>query len=242
MGFQICFALGNIWRWNKSNNRNNLIKYAKKLNISGVELTFSSKLELFSFKLSKENKDWLKTLNYVSIHAPFSLISKSKNEKEIIKQLDLIEEIYNKINAKNVIIHPTELPPLKILNNYNFKYSTENMSKKKKVTITKMEELLNEYPEMGLCLDVAHAYRWSKNETGELIKNFKGKITQIHFSGTYKGKDHLSLKSVTKNFINSIKPIKELNVPIVIEEEIKIKSEKYLKEELKYIKSIFKTL
>jgi hypothetical protein len=50
----ISFALGNVWRWEKSKNRDDFIKYAKKLDIDGVELTFSSKEELLAFELSKE--------------------------------------------------------------------------------------------------------------------------------------------------------------------------------------------
>ncbi|GAI60095.1 unnamed protein product, partial [marine sediment metagenome] len=82
------FALGNIWRWNTSTNRNVLIDYIRKLDISGVELTFATKEELYSFNLSRKNKHWLKSLDYVTIHAPFRLIEGSKDPEEVIKQLN----------------------------------------------------------------------------------------------------------------------------------------------------------
>ena len=43
------FALGNIWRWDTSTNRNVLIDYVRKLDVSGVELTFATKEELTRF-------------------------------------------------------------------------------------------------------------------------------------------------------------------------------------------------
>ncbi len=236
----ISFTLGNVWRWNKSQNRNRLISYVKELNINGVEITFSSKEDLYAFKLSKKNEKWLKSLDYISIHAPFKLVRKANDEKEIIKQLDLISNLYDKLNAKNVIIHPNDLPKSKILNRYNFKVSTENLPKKRNISIFDLKKILKEYPKIGLCLDVSHAYFWSKNETGKLIKAFKDKITQIHLSGTYRKRDHQSLRKVSDDFILSIEPIFKLNVPIVIEEEIKIKSMKFLKEETDFIRNMFK--
>ena len=65
------FALGNIWRWAQSENRNGLLRYAKNLDLSGVEITLPTESELCAFRLSKENLSWLKTLPYVTIHAPF---------------------------------------------------------------------------------------------------------------------------------------------------------------------------
>ena len=88
------FALGNVWSWDPSKNIDVLIKYAKKLDVSGVELTFAFKENLYAFKLSKDNRDWLRQLDYVTIHAPFQLIRRAENEKNIIKQLDFISKIY----------------------------------------------------------------------------------------------------------------------------------------------------
>ncbi|MBD3361485.1 TIM barrel protein [Candidatus Woesearchaeota archaeon] len=235
----ISFALGTLWRWGKSQNRNDLIKYVKELKIDGVEITFSSKEQLYKFKLSKENEKWLKNLDYVTIHAPFKLVGKKYNKKEIIEQLKIIAKLYKQVNAKNVIIHPKDLPPPDILNKFNFKVSTENLVKKKKVTIADLRKIFRRYPKIGLCLDVSHAYLWSKHETLKLIKAFEEKITQVHLSGTYRKKDHQSLRVVSKDFIFSIKPIFKLKVPIVIEEDMKIKSKKFVYDEVNFIKNMF---
>ena len=104
------FALGNIWRWGTNINRAELVNYAQKFDVSGIELTFAKKEELYNFKLNKKQIKRFRELNYVSIHAPFRLVRRADNEKEVLKQLDCIQKSYRKINAKNVIIHPNDLP------------------------------------------------------------------------------------------------------------------------------------
>ena len=102
-----------------------------------------------------------------------------------------------------------------------------------------LKEILCKYPQMDLCLDTSHAYSWSKYETGKLIQNFGEKIAQIHFSGSYRRKQHVSLRRISNNFLFSIQPIQHLDVPIVIEEDMKQKSLKYLIDELEFIKRLF---
>ena len=235
----ISFAVGNIWRWAKSNNRDELISIIRKnCDVRGVELTFARKDELYAFKLSKQNEKWLKKLDYISIHAPFGLMRKADNEKEIIKQLDIISKLYKRVNAKNVVIHPKDVPPPRILNKYNIKFSTENLPKKRNITIADLKKILNKNPKLGICIDVAHAYFWSKYETKKLIEAFEDRITQFHLSATYRRKDHRSLKIASEDFMFSIKPMFKLDVPIVIEEDFKTKSIKAVQDEIKLIKKI----
>lgn len=234
----LSFALGNIWKWAAVGDMSPLINYVRELDISGVELTLAFKDELYSFKLSEDDKSWLRNLDYVSIHAPFRLIERSESKEEVIRQLDIISRLYDDIDAKNVIVHPTDLPTPEILEKYNFNISTENLPPKRNVTISDLEKILGSYPKIKLCLDVAHAYLWSKHETGKLVKAFKEKISQVHFSGTYRKKDHQSLRSVGKDFLFSIQPLRELNVPIVIEETMEEKDLKFVKEEIRYVRDL----
>ncbi|MFH0740168.1 MAG: hypothetical protein V1819_03645 [bacterium] len=240
MGRIISFALGNIWRWEKSKNRDDFIKYAKNLDIDGVELTFASIEELLAFKLSEENEKFLKSLSYVSIHAPFDLGEKDISEKEMMEQLGVIDSIYKKVKAKNVIIHPHCLPNRKTLDRFNFKVSTENLRKKRNITILDFKKIFEKYPKVGLCVDVSHAYSWSKYETKNLVKLFGDRITQFHFSGSYRNKDHQTMRKVTKEFLASIEPMFKSKAPVVIEEDIRVKSEKFLKQEVEFIKEMFR--
>ncbi len=178
----------------------------------------------------------VKETEYVTIHSPFHLKRDAKNEDEVIKQLDAISKFYDDINAQNVIIHPKDLPSQAILDRYNFLVSTENIRPKSKFTAKHLKKVLDKYPNIKLCLDVSHAFVWSRHETEELVNNFKDKISQIHFSSTYRTRDHQSLKKTTDNFLLSIEPIKKLSCPIVIEEDFRVRSLKIVKEEIKYIK------
>ncbi|MCK5426163.1 MAG: hypothetical protein KAJ34_00595 [Thermodesulfovibrionia bacterium] len=233
----IGFASGTIWRWTE--NWDALINYAQKLDISGFELTIASKEGLYSFSLSETNKSWLRGLDYVSIHAPFHLVSQSENRKEISRQLDIISALYDEIHAKNVVIHPDALPAPHITKKYRFNMATENLPPSSNISVSDLEKTFKKYPGMRLCLDVSHAYLWSQYETGKLVRSFKNKICQIHLSGTYKKKDHQSLRNVTKDFFLSIKPLKKLDVPIVIEEDIHEKDLMFIKEEVEFVQKYF---
>ena len=103
----ICFALGNIWRFSESDNRADLLEKIQDLDIDGVELTIGTVHELENFKLKRSQISWLKELKYVSVHAPFKLLS---NPKKIKIYLDKLQEIYDLTNAKTIIIHPDNLP------------------------------------------------------------------------------------------------------------------------------------
>jgi len=234
------FALGNIWRWDSSENRNALIDYVRDLDVSGVELTLATKKDLYSLKLSKENNLWLKKLEYVTIHAPFHLFEDAENEKEVSDQLNTMTKIYHQIDAKRVIIHPEpELIQSEILKEYPIQFSIENLPRKYNFSLSFIKNILGKYPHVDMCLDISHAYSWSKYETHKLIQAFKEKISQIHFSGSYRRKQHVSLRRVSKDFLFSIQPLKYLDVPIVIEEDLEIKSLQNVRQELEYIKRLF---
>jgi sugar phosphate isomerase/epimerase len=227
------FATGNIYRLAQNANRAILLDFVKQLGVEAVELTFATKQDLEQTVIKANTVKWLRSLRYVSIHAPFRLMRNSK--AEVVDQLDMINRLYMLINARNVIIHPNELPEQKILKRYNMRFSTENLPKKKHFTIQRLERILRHYQNLGMCLDVSHAYLWSKHETAELVRHFSKRITEVHISGTYRNKDHTSLRKVTKDFIDSIKPIRTLNVPFLFEGDVDTSSKKYFASELDYI-------
>ncbi|PIU78000.1 MAG: hypothetical protein COZ28_00170 [Candidatus Moranbacteria bacterium CG_4_10_14_3_um_filter_44_15] len=71
------------------------------------------------------------------------------------------------------------------------------------------------------------------------MKKYRSRISQIHFSGTFRKRTHQSLRIVSKDFLKSIQPLQDLYVPIVIEGDIKIKNIAFLKKEVGYIKKYF---
>ena len=234
-------ALGNFWRWEKNPNRASLIKYAKQFNLEGIELTVGRKGEAFAFSFDEKDLEFLSSQRYVSIHAPFHILRSTSGEDEIIKLLTLVEEIYNKTNAKTVVFHPNDIPPDKVLKRFNFHMSIENMPKNRWFSIADLEKLLERYKNAGLCLDTAHAFSYSQNHLKEIIDRLGDKITQVHLSGRGNGRDHVRLRDADEGFYESLKPLKKLNVPIIIEEDLEFDMEK-AKEEVEEIKKFLYNL
>lgn len=234
-------ALGNFWRWENNPNRAKLIKYAKQLELEAVELTLGKKEEAFAFSLDEENMDFLASQKYISIHAPFHILNNSEGEEEIIRLLTHVEEIYNKTNAKTVVFHPNDLPSEKILKKFNFHISIENMPKNRWFSIADLEKLLNKYQSAGLCLDTAHAFSYSKEQLKEIVDRLGERVTQVHLSGRGNGRDHVRLREADEGFYESLKPLKKLNVPIIIEEDMEFNMEK-AREEVAEIKKFLNNL
>ncbi len=233
------FATGNLWT---SKDMNRLLESIMEIGVSGVELTFGTKGELYSFRLSNKNRSWLRKLEYVSVHAPFRLVAESDGEEEVARQLDIIQGLYDDVDARNVVIHPDNLPEPEILESYDFFVSTENLEKRRHVAIDDLKRIFRSYPKLGFCLDTSHAYTCSKEEATLLIRAFKNRISQVHFSGTYRNRRHQSLAHVTKDFLSSIQPVKKLDVPIVIEGGSRFtKGMQTVRKEVEQFKSFFKT-
>jgi sugar phosphate isomerase/epimerase len=237
---KVSFALGSIHTWSDRTGRGSLLKFAKKLDIDGVEITFARKDDALNFELSKSDIRFLRGLDYVSIHAPFKLV-RDNSEEDIIEILKKIDYVYRKVGAKNVVIHPLDIPEQTVLRKFRFNVITENLPKrlKKDHKIITLDDVFKKYPNIGLCLDVSHAYRISSRETGRIVTKFGGRIRQIHFSGTYRDDDHLQLKYVTKDFYKSIEPILKIDAPIVIEEFFEKKDIKKVKEEVSFVRKLF---
>jgi sugar phosphate isomerase/epimerase len=238
----ISFATGNIWRWSASDNPASLLRHLRGLDISGVELTFGSKAGLYAFRPSARDRRWLRGLDRVTVHAPFhlmGLMGEAETEEELMRQLGRIAEICEDLEAREVIIHPDNLPPPETLAALGLPVSTENLPRKGYRTAEDLEGVFERYPEVGLCLDVSHAYLSSRHETERLVRAFRQRITQVHLSGTYRRQDHRPLREVRKAFLQSIEPVRALPVPIVIEEDMKGRDIMFLKEEIAYIRSFF---
>ena len=235
----ISFSLGNIWRWSGSPDRSKLIRYLKTLDISGVEIVFPTEQELNAFHISSIDAQWLSGLPYTTIHAPFNLFSSHASEETILKQLNVISELYENTHAKSVVFHPAPYEKLAPLTDRNFHVTVENLPPGRHTGIPELRRIFKKYPEFSFCLDISHAYLWSKYETARLLREFGSRLSQIHLSGTYRRKSHQSLQSVSRDFLQTIEDIKQFDVPLVVEEDFKVKSIVGVKEELTFIRGLF---
>ncbi len=233
----IGFATGCLWRWVEDNNRAALLNTISRLNIDAVELTFANKDDLFKFKLTNTMIKWLKSLEYVSIHAPFGLMTKILDEERPLV-LKTIERLYLLVNAKTVIMHVNQLPSPDDLKKYRFHISIEHLEKKKNISLKEFDKLIKNYPDAGICLDTSHNYSWSPSETKKMVELYGFRITEVHFSATLRGKTHRSMEVAPKAFFKSIKPLKDLNVPMIIEEDMEFESFEEVESEVFAVKQV----
>ena len=228
----LCFATGNIWRIME---KIDLLDFISNLDIDGVEYTYGRFYD--ERKPNQVDFDFFKKYKYVSMHAPFRL-SLDKMEKESFDSiLNQIESDYKKMNAKHIVFHPGIVLPKEMP---KLDYITENLNPKKGKNRSRdgFEKILNKNNAWDLCLDASHAYDWGIEETERIVKKWKHRIKQVHFSNNRYHKDHKPFEKVSKGFLKSIEPLKELNVPFIIEEDMHYKKINDVKKEIKRVRDI----
>ncbi|MFA5763835.1 MAG: hypothetical protein WC915_03400 [archaeon] len=228
----LCFATGNLWRfWNKID----VIDLISQLDIDGVEYTYG---KFYDERIPTEKEfDILKNYKCNSVHSPFKLSIDLVSENEFNQTMNLIVSDYKKMNAKQIVVHPQNILPSKLP---KLNFITENMTPKKDIVDRRFsfEKILEKNDDFGLCLDASHAYFWGAQETEMIVKKWKKRIKQVHFSNNRYNKDHLTFEKVGKDFLKSIEPLKDLNVPIVIEEDMPYTKVNDIKKEIKRVREI----
>jgi hypothetical protein len=215
-----------------------MIEMLRKFSPDGIEISFADPDYLFQFDISDENVEYLKTLPYVTIHAPWKNIRYSDNEV-CAKTLKAIEALYNKIDAKNVTIHSLEVDDYKVLNDCKFKISTENEDYRKPCkTPLEIGEVLKKNPKIGFTFDFAHGMTVDLGMTDNFL-NF-AQLQQVHlayFDDTLS--DHFFLcKHKSDEIEEQIKKIPE-NVPLVLEAVAEKKEQiAWVKDEIEYLRGL----
>jgi len=227
----IGFATGSIWQWLKTNNRNELITHLKQLDIRAIELTIGSEEELYALTLSDENITWMKELDHVSIHAP-AFHTSAPEEAELQRQLEKMESLAALSQASTVVLHINDIPPVHLLESISFPLSIENTSIGNYTSPETLEKMFSIYPDFRFCLDISHAALISDEETSLLISRFRDRISHVHLSGTSGKRDHQSLIGASPQFYKSLIPAINLDVPFLIEENIRKQDIKILHREL----------
>jgi hypothetical protein len=230
-----------------SEDMNEQIKIIRNLSlgdlINGIELNFAFPEKLFNFEISEENLNYIKSLEFVSIHLPWKDIIYSDNSKAR-EFLSSAKRLYQRINAKNVVVHTDEIKDFKIFDDYNMNVSIENDDYKKGAnTVEQINELLNKDNRFKLTFDFAHAISISPSEVQKYIDKFEDKISEIHLAMLNREmKDHGFLHKFDNDQMrNLIKSLNLLDAPIILECVAKDTSElSLIKKEIRYIKEILK--
>lgn len=170
----IGFSTGALER----SNYRSALSWLHKHQIASVEL---SALRLCELAPLINNLDRLPVneFTYVSFHAPSSF--DAADEETVVK---LLVPIWKR--GWNIIMHPDVIRKPALWRRFGERLLLENMDRRKSTgrTVDELEPLFGKLPEARLCLDVAHARQLDTTLTvlGELIRQFAGRIAQIHIS------------------------------------------------------------
>lgn len=229
----LCFATGNLYRLLGKQDVMDLIS---RLDIDGAEYTYGRFIN--ERPIMKKDISFFRSLKYASMHSPFTLSLKKIPAEEVQRQFSTVVSDAKKIGAKNIVFHPGQVLPGKFFLGKDFTFLTENLHEKPLSDKNAFEEVLIAHQGAMLCLDAMHAYTWSKDECAEIVGKWRKRIAQVHLSNCYCKKRHLSFEKVSRAFIKSIEPLMDLNVPIIIEEDMRYTKLSEIRAEVKRVKGI----
>lgn len=238
---KIGFSTGALYSWGLDLNEQ--IKLLSELNLDAVELSFINIDEL-KCELSPESIAYLKTIPYVSIHAP---IFNANREKLSIcdypVKLTKLCVMAKKIDAKSVVFHPDTINDWEDFSQWDMPIAIENLPAEDNYDNTKLIEIFKQYPHFKMILDTAHAFSCSENQYVEV---FADKITHIHLSdrrfNSEKGKlrDHETFYGCNEK--SKFDSLKKLDCTLMIEISIKDKKGdlENIKNEIQTVREYFK--
>ena len=207
-------SIGAVHNLLNIDNRDFWIKYIRELNlnINAIELIFDPKT-FNKLQLSKENIEWIKRLDYRSLHITPGF------------------HCFDNWNINNYIYHPSW-----IMNNSYYKNNTLIENTDYEQDDKYFNILSNDF---NICCDISHALSFSMDYLEAFIITHHTKIKQFHLSN-YDKECHVPFYSAKYDRLNAIgkllKSYNLLDLPFII--ECNFKTELDLKNELVYVKNI----
>jgi len=236
----ICISTGADYKMSEDMNRK--IELLKEFCADGIELCFADSQALIDFKITDENLYYLKSLKWVSIHAPWIGIRYGRNQRtdEVVKSMRYLSDL---IDAKNVVFHGNFADDFSFFLNCDFTYSIENSDWRYSFhTVLEMEKLLAESDNYKFTFDFAHALTVNSSDVSVYMSRLKDRMIQVHLSYLDKQlPDHWFLhKHDSVEMRNLLSPLKDLDVPIVLECVAANESElPMIKDEIEYVREVF---
>lgn len=218
-------------------NKPESIHFLEKYSIDGVELLFATPEQLHNFILDEQSLNFLKSLEFVSIHLPFENITYSDNQETKLL-IEKANQLAKEVNAKYLLFHPQTIQDFTSIQ-AKVPVCIENMNKKISGynTVQQIQEALIMH-KVGFVLDISHALGNQLNPNDFL----KLKPIAIHVSGQWikKGilKEHGFITEGTKEQLELIKPILQLKMPKIIESDFYPNKVQLIEKEIQLIKEL----
>lgn len=217
-------------RKDESEEPYSMIDIIKRNKTKCAEIVFAWNHEM-EHEFKKSHVKWLKGLEFLSVHAPY-------REDVSEKGVERIKDFQKNLGAKRVVVHPGQ--DLKKFKGHGIKISIENLNKRRGTDFSFMNSILKKNRDLGFCLDITHASSFSQKEMKKYLDKYKNRITHIHLSGYSKAKEHVHLSRCSSEFLDSIKQIKEMEVPMILEISWKSKKPKELIHEINFVRDFLK--
>lgn len=222
-------------------DRNEMIRELREFSPDGIELSFAAPEYLFDFSVTADNREYLQSLPYVTIHAPWKQVvyGPGGNGQSVVAA---IEKLYLEINAKNVTVHASEVQDFEMFHSSRCQWSVENDDWRKGVNLLEqVEAILRQHPWLKFTFDFAHALTINADEPRAYLKKLEPRMSQIHLSYfDHKLPDHHFLCQHRDAQIDALtKLVATAGKPLVLEcvagkeEEIQLVSE-----EIEYIRQL----
>lgn len=220
-------------------DRNEMIRKLRQFSPDGIELSFAAPEYLFNFSVTADNRAYLRSLPYVTIHAPWKTVvyGPGGNGQSVVAA---IEKLYSEINAKNVTVHASEVQDFEMFHSPRCQGAVENDDWRKGANrLEQIEAILRRYPWLKFTFDFAHALTISEDEPKAYLEKLGPRMSQIHLSYfDRKLKDHhflcrhrnAQIDVLTKLAVTAGKPL-VLECVAGTEAEIP-----WVSEEIKYIR------
>ncbi len=180
MGNLISISTGLVYKF--ITDRNEMIRKLREFSPDGIELSFAAPEYLFNFSVTADNRAYLRSLPYVTIHAPWKTVvyGPGGNGQAVVAA---IEKLYLEINAKNVTVHASEVQDFEMFHSPRCQWSVENDDWRKGVNhLEQIETILCRHPWLKFTFDFAHALTIDENEPKAYLEKLGSRMSQIHLS------------------------------------------------------------
>jgi len=234
----ISISTGLVYRLTEDFNER--IDMLKKFQPDGVEINFAHPQYVLDFKLSPTNEKFLKSLKFVTIHAPWREISWGKDDLSLAV-LKALNELYLKIGAKNINFH-VPITDFNQLTKYDFQASIENDDYKAATpakSVDELDDILKNNDKLKFVFDFAHALTVYPEEIPRFLSELGDKICAIHISYLDKKmKDHGFLSQQNDRKLDELtKLVVASGKPLIIESVASNKTEvELVRQELKFLR------
>lgn len=149
-----------------------------------------------------------------SFHAPSRFTA--EEEPEVIERMVLLQR-----RGWRIVVHPDTLHIPQRWRALGSSLLVENMDKRKPIgqTARDFDEIFENLPEAGLCLDLAHARQVDPSmvEAYRLVKRHQSKIREVHLSDLNARSSHVPLNLPALEAYREVASLIPRNAPVILE-------------------------